>query len=526
MDKKDIRGEGIFILIKKIFVCILLLCFLLPTVSAIGITPESIEIEIEEDQYTTEQIEITNTLNHSIDVVIDTDMPITFSKTSFNLGINESRVITVFLFSEESTGYINITYDNTTESIPVTINLEQSGNSNGDITIFPTVPNSGDLFVIALSDAVDVSGFIWINNKMYPIQIKDGFTTVELENIAYGEAQLWLYGKGFIHTFNVECGLEGNAVIESISDIQVDEILDVTLKIGAEPLVNTEITVTDPDGVTCSFKTDADGKIYPLMDEVGEWLLRAEFRGKQTVKKVTVTHQTMSVSINKETLNIGETVIIMTGEQNANIIIKRDGVSQFQTNINYGALEYSPLSVGQYTVDVESGNKKGSTSFTVRMQTSIRILDKNNMQTSIVKQGGEYIIQVIDENGQPVSAYQLITAEKVFNQSGVLLEPNSLYSEPLVTIPLDNGLGFWKPEIHGTYTLSVEDIGNYIGSSIEINIEEKFIAEEIDMTLVYVLSGIIVAIGVAILLFYLYKKGVITLPNLPTKHKKIPDNLL
>lgn len=511
-------------MIRKISICILILCFItLPVVSSVEVIPDTIDVEIEEDQYITEQLEITNTLNYSIDVLMETDMPITFSKTFFNLGVNESIIITVFLFGEESIGYINITYDNTTENIPVTIALEES-ESNGDITIFPTIPNSGDLFIIALSDAVDVPGFIWINNKMYPIQIKDGFTTVELENTAYGEAQLWLYGDGFIHTFEVECGLEGNAVIGSVDAIKIDEILDVTLKIGDEPLINTGITVTDSTGVACSFKTDADGKIYPLMDKVGEWLLRAEFRGKQTVKKVTVTHQTMSVSVNKATLNIGETVIITTGEQDANIIIKKDGVSQFQTNIKYGALEYSPLSIGQYTVDVESGNKKGSTSFTVRMQTSIRILDKNNMQTAIVKQGGEYIIQVIDGNGQPVSVYQLITAEKKFNQS-ILLEP-SLYSEPTVTIPLDNGLGFWKPEIYGIYTLSVEDSGNHIGSSIEINIEKELIVEEIDMTLVYVLTGIIIVIGIAILLFSLHKKGVITLPNLPARRKKIPDNLL
>lgn len=497
---------------------------MLPGVSSIGVVPGSIVVDIEENQYTVEQIEITNTLNQSINISLETDMPITFSKTFFNLDIDESETITLHIFGQESTGYINVTYNNTTESIPVTIALEESGQSNGDITIFPTIPNSGDLFIIALSDAVDVSGFIWINNKMYPIQIKDGFTTVELENTAYGEAQLWLYGEGFTHTFEVECGLEGNAVIGSVDTIKIGEILEITLKIGDEPLINTGITVTDSTGVTSAFKTDASGKIYPLMDKVGEWMFRSEFRGKQTVKKVTVTHQTMSASVNKATLNIGETVIITTGEQDANIIIKKDGVSQFQTNIKYGALEYNPLSIGQYTVDVESGNKKGSTSFTVRMQTSIRILDKNNMQTAIVKQGGEYIIQVIDGNGQPVSAYQLITAEKKFNQS-ILLEP-SLYSEPTGTIPLDNGLGFWKPEIYGIYTLSVEDSGNHIGSSIEINIEKKLIVEEIDMTLVYVLTGIIIVIGIAILLFYLHKKGVITMPSLPTRRKKIPDNLL
>lgn len=511
-------------MIKKISVCILVLCFIiLPVASSVEVTPEYIDVEIEENQYTVEQIEITNTLNYSINISLETDMPITFSKTFFNLDTNESEIITLHIFGQESTGYINITYDNTTESIPVTIDLKQLG-QNG-ITIFPTIPNSGDLFIIALPDAIDVSGFIWINSKMYPIQIKDGFTTVELENTAYGEAQLWLYGKGFIHTFNVECGLEGNAVLGSVDSIQIDEILEVTLKVGDEPLVDTEITVTGSTmGEVDYFKTDADGKIYPLMNKVGEWMFGAEFRGKQTVKKVTVTHKTMSVSVNKATLNVGESVIITTGEQNANIIIKKDGVSQFQTNIQYGALEYNPLSIGQYTVDVESGNKKGSTSFTVRMQTSIRILDKNNMQTAIVKQGGEYIIQVIDDNGQPVSVYQLITAEKKFNQS-ILLEP-SLYSKPTVTIPLDNGLGFWKPEIYGIYTLSVEDSGNHMGSSIEINIEKELIIEEIDMTLVYVLIGIIIVISIAILLFFLNKKGIITMPSLPARRKKIPDNLL
>lgn len=510
---------------KKIFLSLFILCFLFPTVSSIHVVPDTVDVDIDENQYLVKQMEITSTLGSSVNISIDTDMSITFSKTGFTLGVNESEIITMHLFGQESTGYINITYDSFVKQIPVVIHLKQHGQSNDSITIFPSVPTSGSMFILALPDAVDVSGFIWVNNKMYPVYIKDGFTTVELENIVYGEAQLWLYGEGFVHTFDIECGLEGKITLESADEIGVDEILEVTLKIGGEPLINTGIIVTDMDGDAYPFKTDDEGKIYPLIDKVGEWTLRAEFQGKQDIKKVSASYKVMSVTVNKQSLNIGESVVITTGQQQATILIKKDGASQFQTNVEYGALEYNPLSVGEYIVEAVSGNKKGSTSFTVNMQTSIRILDKNNMQTSIIKQGGEYIIQVVDENGQPVSIYQSITAEKVVNQIGII-EPGDVFSEQLVTIPLDNGIGFWMPKIWGDYTLYIEDSGSYIGTSAKISIEKQLVAEETDMTLVYILTGVIVAISVVILVFYLNKKGVITLPNLPTKHKKIPDNLL
>jgi len=513
-------------LFKKIFSSLLILCFLLPTISAIEIMQSSIDEDIEQNQYLTRPLTITNTADHTIYVSLKTVLPIFFSTSYLVLNASESRTITLLLFGEESQGYINITDDTNITRINVSIDILEMQENDGNITIFPSPPNSGEMFIIALPDAPDISGFIWINNEMYPIQINGGFTTVELENTAYGEAKLWLYGEGWFHNFSVECGLEGNAVIGSVDDIKIGEFLEVTLKIGDEPLANTEIVVTDPTGVAHPFKTDGNGKIYQLMDKVGEWLLRAEFHEKPTVKKITVTHQTMTVLVNKATLNLGETLVITTGENTADIVIKKDGISQFQTNIQSGTLEYNPPTSGKYTVEVESGNKKGTTSFIVNMQTNIRILDKNNMQTSIIKQGAEYIIQVVDENNQPIPVYQSIKAEKKVQQQAQLpLEPGNIYSNPLVTIPLNNGLGFWQPTIHGTYTLSVENNGNYIGSSIEINIEQKTIVEETDMTLIYILIGIIVAITIIILLFALHKKGIITMPSLP-KHKKIPDNLL
>lgn len=507
---------------KKIFLCLAILCLAsLSVVSAIEISPTSIDADVKQGQYAIRYIHITNNENHTINVSLSTELSISFSSSYFTLIVNQSKDITVYLFGDESQGCINVTYDGNTTCIPVNITVPEVTTENENITIFPPIPNSGELFVIALDKPANLSGFIWIKNKIIPVDIQNGFAIVEIEETLYGEAQLWLYGKGFVHTFNIECGIEGNAVIEAPGSTKIDEIATITLKIGDKHLANTEITVTDPTGLSYPFETDDNGKIYPLMDKLGDWIIRTEFRGKQTVKKITVIRQTMSVSVNKQVLNLGETVIITTGEQNVDIVIKRNGISQFQTNVNSGTLEYNPLSSGQYTVDAESGNKKGSASFTVNMQTSIRILDKNNMQTSVVKQGGEYIVQVVDENNQLVPAYQSITARMTFLQSQQL-ESESLFDPSMVTIPLNNGLGFWQPEIYGTYTLSVGNNGNYIGSSIDISIEQ---VEEMDMSLIYILIGIVVAIVIIILLFYLYKKGLITVPNLP-KHKKIPDNLL
>jgi len=516
-------------LFKKILFGLIVLCLLsVSSLSVAGITYEEINVEIYENQYITRQIDIENTLDQPIDVTIETDMPITFSQQSFQLNINETETVTLYLFGETSTGYINISYENETDIIPVTITaVKQNNNINNslNITIFPNIPTGGELFVIALPEAEDISGFLWINNKIYPIEIKQGFAVIETEKTTYGEAQLWLYNKGFVYSFDINCGLEGDATIETVDTVKVNEILEIFLSVGGKSITNEKITLQDPDGLQHIYYTDNEGKIYPFVNKIGEWIIKASFKNKQFIKKTIVTYKNLPLTIDKETINLGETITVTIDENTeAYATIKKEGIVQFQNKVEYGVLKFTPITSGSYTVEIESGDKKGSTTFKVNMQTNIRILDKNNMQTSIIKQGAEYIIQVIDENNQPITIYQSIKAEKKY-QEIQLLESGNPYSEPLITIPLNNGLGFWQPEIHGQYTLSVENIGNYIGSSIEINIEQKPIVEETDMTLTYILVGVTVALGIIILLSLLIKKGIITMPSLP-KRKKIPDNLL
>lgn len=500
------------------------MCLIAPTVSSFEVIPDEIQVELGENQYTKKDLQFTNILNHTINISLETDLPVTFSKPSFSLEVNDSINITVYLFGQESNGIINITYDNKTFEVPVEIDIsEDETDDDENITLFPPLPNSGEMFIIAISEPEDLSGFIWLNNKVYPVEITDGFAIIELDKEVYGDASLWLYGKGFVYNFTVECGLEGNAIIACSESKTIGDILDVKLNVGSKVLTDSIITVTDPDGIQYTYETDDNGMIYPVLDKIGEWILRAEFREKQTVKKVKVSHKTMKVSINNKDINLGETVTITTDEEEADIIIKREGVSQFQKTIDTGMLEYNPTLSGSYTVEAESGDSRGTTSFKVNMQTSIRILDKNNMQTSIIRQGQEYIIQVVDEKNQPIALYQSITAEKKY-QTAQTLQSGNIYSEPMVTIPLNNGVGFWEPRIHGTYTLSVETTGDYIGSNLNINIERNVVVEE-DQTLLYVVIAIVVVIIVLFILNMLYKKGLINIPDLP-KRKKIPDKLL
>jgi len=504
----------------SLFVVFILLSCAYP-VYALEITPNSVTVDIPLDSYITKEINFNNPENHTVNISLSSSLPISFSKTYFTLENHSSENITLYIFGEgNKNGFITVEHDGDTSILPVTIDISLE-TTNGTLMIYPHTPKSGKSFIIALPEPLNVSGFIWLNEEIIPIEFKHGFTVIQLDKTEYGDAQVWIYNEGFVQTFEIDCGIEGTVFFSVPSKSEVGEITEISLMLGTVPLNNVEIDVVDPDNNEYILETDDSGHVYPILDKIGEWTIRTVFRERQYTKKINVDYKSMTVSINKETVNIGEYVVITTDETNCDINIKREGVSKFQTTVVDGTLEYSPLESGTYTVTVTSGNKKGSSSFSVNVKTDVRIYDKNNMLTSVLKQNNEYIIQIVDDDNNPITIYTEIIAEHVYdieNENG-----------DVFTIPLANGVGLWKPQIYGNFRLTIPDMENYIGNIMIISIEQTisdtpFIPQSNeDMTYVYVLIAVILIVFFVILLWYLNNKGII---DLPKRKKNIPDKLL
>ena len=488
---------------KKIFLILLFsICLIASPVLSLEIIPNELDVVITPNEYVIATILILNTEDHTLNISCSSSLNILFSPSSFSLAPEATQNLKIYIFEvANQEGNININYSEGEIDIPITITVNNTIiNNNGiNITIFPSSPLSGKVFAVFLDAPVDTSGFLWINEQMYPVEIKNGFTSLKTEENIYGDACLWLYGEGFTQDFEIKCGLEGTPIFKVSEPVTIGDIANIQLLLGDDPAANLDVFLKDPDDIEYQFKTDINGKIYPSLDKIGEWVLGSTFKGEQIIKKFTVTYKLLGLIVDKGIYNIGDTVIITCEEQMAEITIKRNKIMQLQTTTLTGHYEFVPEKSGEYTIGAISSEKKGTTSFIVNMPTSIRILDSNNMETTILKENNNYIIQILDENGQLVTGYT-----QVFT--------------PIGPVYLNDGLGLWKPTTGGTVTLSIEDSGEYIGSELTVSIES-----EPDNSLVMMIFAIIIISFVVYILYrFFIKTGKIALPK-GKGRKKLPN---
>lgn len=442
---------------KKIVLLIVFISILIvPTVSALEIIPDEINTTITPGEYLIITMLISNTENHPLNITLQSSLSLVFSPSSLVLRANNTGTVLIYVFEEiHQEGSIIVDYSEGQIEIPVVIAVNSSVNYiDSNITIFPSNPVSGKMFAIFLDEPVDTSGFLWIHDDMYPLEIKNGFTSVQTDENIYGDAMLWIYGKGFTKTFEIECGLKGTPSFKILDIITVGESGDIQLMVGDKPIIDAEVYLQDPDDVEYVLMTDSNGEIHQTFDKPGTWKLGSMFKNERIVDDIVVNYKPLGVTVNKYSYNTGEPVAIQCGDSNVELFIKKNNVLVTQTTISTGNYEYIPEKSGVYTVEALSENKKGTTTFTVNMPTTIRILDGNNMQTTILKENQNYIIQVLDENGQLIPQY-----EQVYTTNG-----------PVV---INDGLGFWRPTESGTIRLTVEDAGEYIGSELLVTIESE-----------------------------------------------------
>ncbi|MBS3748150.1 MAG: hypothetical protein KGY67_00435 [Candidatus Thermoplasmatota archaeon] len=510
---------------KYKFFLLLFCLILIPVVSGqfippYQVSPNSLEIIVNQNEYVTKNISITSNLNYSRNISIQSDLPVLFSDTNFEI-LNETVNVSLHFFGEETcSGLITVSDDDgVIQNIPVIITLIESESDEDSyedslvFEMFPENPVSGNYFAVSFNESFNSSGFLWIKEQMIPVSVENGFVILKVDKNMFGEARLWLHTYGFVAEFMIKSGLEGSPSLKIPKSSEINDVVNVQFVIGGEPISDEEIEVTSPSDDVSTYITDVEGRIYPILDEVGEWIFKSEFQGKKIVQKLNIPYLKMDVSISKKVFNIGEKVGIVTDVNNAVITIKKENSVKLQINVGNGYLEYTPDESGTYTVSVISDDetKKGSNSFDVKVKATISVFDKNNMQTSFLKQNHEYLIKIIDDSGNVISDY-----------SKVMID--------LKQINLNNGIGFWSPSSFGELTLSIDSKGQYIGSQSVVTVEQSVIKnDELDNTIIYILIACISVPLIIIMLYHFYNRGIISIPdelkNLFNRDKKIPDDL-
>lgn len=328
-------------------------------------------------------------------------------------------------------------------------------NAGGNISIFPSTPVSGKLFVIIIDKPIDDNGYVWIQDTLYPVTITGGFGTVQISEEIYGEANLWLYS-GLKKTFNIQCGLTGSISLSIPNTITVDTPTDITVTIGGKPVGNAEIKITDPSGDETT-ATTSNGVANYIFNKVGDWRVRCSFIGQNSVKDVHVAYKDMDVTADNDNYIAGGDVKITT-EPNAMVEITQGGIIQIQSITTNGLLIFTPREPGSYKATATLGNKQGTVSFDVYQQANIKVFDLDtNVQIIEAKANKKYMVKVVDSRDQPLNSF-----ENVFVTEADVISP---------TISLNEGIGFWTPTQGGIVTLHLTEIEGFVIKDLSLTVE-------------------------------------------------------
>jgi len=208
------------------------------------------------------------------------------------------------------------------------------------------------------------------------------------------------------------------------------------------------------------------------------------FKDKQIVSKINVEYKQLKINLDKISYNVGDKTSVSFDENNVDVTVKRDNMIILQQQTETGVLVFFLSEPGTYVVSAIANEKKASKEFIVKSQTVIRILDENNMQTSILRTDKKYIVQVIDTRNNLVSIYDTV-------------------STPYGLIYINNGLGFYTPTEGGQISLSIPDKDNFLGCSVLVTVEQ---AMEQDNSLLYAVLVIVVIIVIVLFCFSLSKR--------------------
>lgn len=366
---------------------------------------------------------------------------------------------------------------------------------SGEITIFPDSPTSGEMFAVILDNRVSTSGYVWVGGKLFYVIVTNGFGTVQTDDNVYGDAYIWLYGENasssLKKTFTIQCGLEGTLSLDAPESVKVNEVAEINITMGGEPVADAEVLITDPFGYSITLHTNENGKVTQIMDKVGDWLIRCTFLSQNALKEVNVEYKQLEISVSNDEHIIGDDVRIDT-EEDAIIEITKDGVLKFQSTALNGVLVFTPNEPGAYRATGTIGNKRGTVDFDVFQRITIKVFDLNNMQISKLEAGTKYLVKVVDDRDRPVSDF-----DEVYYGYGE-------------TISLNGGFGFWTPMSGGTTELYLDDIDGFLSNTLNVLVEGG--ESEFEINWVGIIIVIVIIVGV---LLYAFRD------KLPDRFKRI-----
>ena len=485
----------------------------------VSVDPERIFISGDLGETITDSITITNH-NLSEDytvVIIEEVLGLTIIPESITVDANESVVLGVFYTFQQSIVSGNITFDFNGLDLLVNLTIDelgQEGDGDGEasdigIGFLPNPPQSGGTIAIYFTgknNSLSASGFLYCNGFVYNVDMEKGFGVVDVDQNAFGQATLYLFGKdlqeSYVTTvFSIEKGTGKSLMVNVPETATIDDEITAVVTYGGTVYTGHDVTVESPDETVETFITDNNGKIYFDVWDEGRWKIIATGEGQIATGIINVEYGHLALSlvedIDTEPLEVGDVVTIVT-EEGAYIEVFIDGeqIADY-TAPSDGFISLSLLQGGNYALKGQMESKRGDFSFYVPPQAQIKLFDfETRLPVEKVEKQKKYIVEITDSKGNLLNEMEEAEINNPIGTKEIL--------------PLEDGKGTWFPLISGSFMLSVDETSKTAGTSKHVIVYEPGLPAA-EATVVVLLGVILVFMA----LLFVY-----------SKKKKLPFDLI
>jgi hypothetical protein len=473
-----------------ILACVLLL-FLLPSVSAISVSPvDDIISTVDPGYFKSVIFTIFNEYNTTANVSILVDSSLEdiafFSETFFTVLGNSSRNISCAISRDaEVTGQIHFTCNST--SIDINVNIENETISiSDDIILIPSEPRAESNLIFIIPEQVDAIGYVicYETNNAYIVNINNGIGCVELGE-DYGEAFVSISTNGHTYSqlFAIDAIFEDEIFITIPLDIQVGNTAVFSISASGLP-ITAEVTFSMGDD---SFKKIADelGSVSVDFKKSGNWTINAKVFNVEKEEFFNVSPKPLAISVLDNT-PVGKEIEITISKKSTVTIFTGDVSWDYLTDDD-GKFFFTPIWPGRYTIYATSNDQEGTKQFTSTMQTEIIILDDDGIKAERIQAHKPYSLRIVDIDGKSVNS--LI---KIYGDTILLKEMDA------------DGSVLWKPDHQcAYYSFETQPYAlGYEATSMGLYAATKT-GNSIDMLHAIIIIFIVAFVAVCVVIYFL-----------------------
>jgi len=417
-----------------------------------------------------------------------TSSPITFS------GLEKNKKYYWRILSHDSEG-------NWTNSSVLSFTTS-GGTEGGEISIVPPQPKAKKN-VIFVAGEENAAGYVicYETGNVYLLELYKGVGLVEF-GLEYGMAEVYIIGYGS-RSFEIQSPYSGELQINSPSDAQIDESVDIMVTAQGEP-VQVTLEMTSPTNKKMTRITGND-PIRVEFNEVGEWNMTAKLYQTTATKTIQINPEPIELQISDEML-LGEENIIRTSPS-AMVVIEKGEISWSLTADDSGQAFFTPEWTGRYKATATSYGQKGTKYFNVVTDTTISVKNDKNEIVSKIKKDDVLLIQVFDSKGN------IIAGSSTVKVLGDGLE--------IANLQILSGSALWHVTSDAsTYVFEYDtDEALYLPASLSVSGSAIF-SQPGGVDAIYIYIGVAIVI-VIIVIYILHIKGFIDLKSIfPSKEEE------